>query len=165
MSMTSYIIFYQHFSFKKWQCHHILFFQYIFLKNANDIIIYFFPNIFLLRNINDVIYFFSDKVSIIFSVHHLHIYFLSISYLKLLFINWFNRQELLEKAKHKYQNGGGKERVNEYYQEDKDVAKEKKKNKYNNFPEEEKKAKRQYSKNRYNKMKENTDLFLQYKDE
>ena len=28
---------------------------------------------------------------------------------------WFNRQELLEKAKDKYQNGGGKEKAAEYY--------------------------------------------------
>ena len=28
---------------------------------------------------------------------------------------WFNRQELLEKAKDKYQNGGGKEKTPEYY--------------------------------------------------
>ena len=66
---------------------------------------------------------------------------------------WFNRQELLKKAKEKYDNGG-KEKAAKYYQDNKDVIKEKEKNKYKNLSEEEKKAKRQYYKNRYNKMKE-----------
>ena len=35
---------------------------------------------------------------------------------------WFNRQELLQKAKDKYHNCGGKEKVNEYYIENKDVS-------------------------------------------
>ena len=78
---------------------------------------------------------------------------------------WFNRQELLEKAKDKYYNGGGKEKGTEYYQENKNVIKEKEKNKDKNLSEEEKKAKRQYSKNRYSRMKENTNLVLQYYDE
>ena len=47
---------------------------------------------------------------------------------------WFNRQKLLEKPKHKYQNGAVKESATEYYQEDKVVKKEKEKNKYKNFP-------------------------------
>ena len=68
---------------------------------------------------------------------------------------WFNTQELLQKAKEKYDNGG-KEKAAKYYRDNKDVIKEKEKNKYKNLSEEEKKAKRQYSKNRYNKM---TDIY------
>ena len=37
---------------------------------------------------------------------------------------WFNRQELLPKANKKYDNAG-KEKAAEYYQENKDVIKEK----------------------------------------
>ena len=66
---------------------------------------------------------------------------------------WLNRQELLQKAKGKYDNGG-KEKAAKYYKDNKDVLKEKAKNKYKHLSEEEKEAKRQYSKNRYNKMKE-----------
>ena len=66
---------------------------------------------------------------------------------------WFNKQELLQKAKEIYDNGG-KEKAAEYYRNNKDPIKEIAKNKYTNFSEEEKEAKRQYSKNRYNKMKE-----------
>ena len=77
---------------------------------------------------------------------------------------WFNRQEVLQKTKEKYDNGG-KEKAAKYYRGNKDVIKGKEKNNYKNLSEEKKEAKRQYSKNRYNKMKENTNLFLQYKDE
>ena len=65
---------------------------------------------------------------------------------------WFNRQELLEKAKEKYDNGG-KEKTAKYYRDNKNVIKEKRK-KYKNLPEEEKEAKRQFTKDRYNKIKE-----------
>ena len=53
---------------------------------------------------------------------------------------WFNRQELLEKAKEKYDNGG-KEKAAKYYQDNKDVIKEKANDKYKNFSEEQKEAK------------------------
>ena len=66
---------------------------------------------------------------------------------------WFNRQELLQKAKEKYDHGG-KEKAAKYYRGNKDVIKGKEKNKYKKFSEEEKEAKRQYFKNRYNKIKE-----------
>ena len=66
---------------------------------------------------------------------------------------WFNRQGLLGKSKEKYDNGR-KQKAAKYYQANKDVIKEKEKNKYKNLPEEEEEAKRQYSKNRYNTMKE-----------
>ena len=63
---------------------------------------------------------------------------------------WFNRQELLQKAKKKYDNGG-KEKAAEYYQAIKDVIKEKANSKYKNVTEEEKDARKEYSKNRYKK--------------
>ena len=66
---------------------------------------------------------------------------------------WFNRQELLQKAKEKY-GQGGKEKAAKYYRGNKYVTKGKEKNNYKKFSEEEKEAKRQYFKNRYNKMKE-----------
>ena len=50
----------------------------------------------------------------------------------------FNKKELLEKAKEKYHNCGGKEKAPKYYQVHKDAIKEKEKNKYKNLPEEEK---------------------------
>ena len=66
---------------------------------------------------------------------------------------WFNKQELLQKAKEKYDNDG-KQKAAKYYQGNNDVIKEKANSKYKNLKEEEKEAKRQNSKNRYNKMKE-----------
>ena len=63
---------------------------------------------------------------------------------------WVNRQELLQKAKKKYDNGG-KEKAAEYYQAIKDVIKEKANSKYKNVTEEEKDARKEYSKNRYKK--------------
>ena len=48
---------------------------------------------------------------------------------------WFNRQELLQKAKKKYDNGG-KEKAGEYYQANKDVIKEKGNSKHNNVTKE-----------------------------
>ena len=61
---------------------------------------------------------------------------------------WFNRQKLLQKAKDRYHNSGGKEKSAEYYIENKEVLKEKANNKYRNFSEEEKEAKREYGKDR-----------------
>ena len=74
---------------------------------------------------------------------------------------WFNKKEILQKAKEKYDNGD-KEKAAEYYQANKNVIKEKAKNRYKNLSEKEKEAKN--SRNRFNKMKENANLFLQYKD-
>ena len=50
---------------------------------------------------------------------------------------WFNKQELLQKAKNRYHNCGNKEKAAEYYIENKFVLKEKA-NKYSNLSEEEK---------------------------
>ena len=55
---------------------------------------------------------------------------------------WFNRQELLKKAKTKYHNKGGKEKAAKYYEDDKEVLKEKERNKYRNLTEEEKELQR-----------------------
>ena len=41
---------------------------------------------------------------------------------------WFNRQELLEKAKYEYHSGGGKEETAKYYIANKNVLKENAKN-------------------------------------
>ena len=63
----------------------------------------------------------------------------------------------MQKAKEKYDNGAikhSKVKAAKYYQDNKDVIKEKANSKYKNLTEEEKEAKRQYYKNRYNKMKE-----------
>ena len=47
---------------------------------------------------------------------------------------WFNRQEILQKAKKRY----SKEKAAEYYLQNKDVTKEKLKNWYKNLSQEEK---------------------------
>ena len=65
---------------------------------------------------------------------------------------WFNKKELLQKAKEKYDNGG-KEKAAKYYQANIDVIKEKGKNKYKNLSEEEKEVKKEYSKNKYKEMR------------
>ena len=51
---------------------------------------------------------------------------------------WFNKQELLKKAKEKYGNNGGKERAAKYYRDNKDVFLKKARNKSKNLTEEEK---------------------------
>ena len=55
---------------------------------------------------------------------------------------WFSRQELLKKAKEKYDNKGGKEKASKYYEDNKEAIKEKARNKYKNLTEEEKKIKK-----------------------
>ena len=57
---------------------------------------------------------------------------------------WFNKKEILQKAKEKYDNCGGKEKAAKYYQGNKDVLKEKARNSYKNLSEEEKEAKKEY---------------------
>ena len=53
---------------------------------------------------------------------------------------WLNRQKSLQKAKEKYGNGG-KEKADKHYQENKEVIKEKARDKYKFFSEKEKKSK------------------------
>ena len=68
---------------------------------------------------------------------------------------WFNKQELLKKAKERYDNNGGKKKLLNIMLDNKDVLKEKATNIYKNLTEEEKELKRQYSRDSYNKLKEN----------
>ena len=50
---------------------------------------------------------------------------------------WFNRQEILQKAKERY----SKEKAAEYYLQNKEAIKEKSKNRYKKLSQEKKKAK------------------------
>ena len=69
--------------------------------------------------------------------------------------NWFNRKELLQKAKGRYHNVGGKEKAAEYYLKNRGFNKKNANNKYRSLSEEEEKeAKREYQRNRYKNMKE-----------
>ena len=67
---------------------------------------------------------------------------------------FFNRYELLQQAKDKYHNGGGKGKAIEYYILNKEVLLENAKNMYRNLSEEEEKAKREYGRNGYRNMTE-----------
>ena len=51
---------------------------------------------------------------------------------------WFNKQEVLEKAKKRYHNNGGKEKGAKNYEDNKEIIKEKARNKYKTLSEEEK---------------------------
>ena len=55
---------------------------------------------------------------------------------------WFNRQEILQKAKEKY----SKEKAAEYYKQNKEVIKEKSKKRYKNLSQEEKDKIKDYQK-------------------
>ena len=59
---------------------------------------------------------------------------------------WFNKQELLQKAKEKYGNCCGKEKAAEYYKANKDVLKEKANESYKNLSEKEKRGKKSIQK-------------------
>ena len=66
---------------------------------------------------------------------------------------WFNRQEILQKAKEKY----SKEKVAEYYKQNKEAKKEKSKEPYKNLSQEKKDKIKEYQK------KKNQEL-VQYKN-
>ena len=66
----------------------------------------------------------------------------------------FNRQEILQKAKERYY----KEKAAEYYLKNKEVKKEKARNRYRNLSEEEKNKIKEYQKKKYQEL-------LQYKKE
>ena len=68
---------------------------------------------------------------------------------------FFNRPELLQKAKYRYHNCGGKNKAAEHYIANKEVLKENAKNKYRNLLEEKKEVKIEYGRDRYKNMKEN----------
>ena len=63
-----------------------------------------------------------------------------------------NYQDKKEKARDNYHNKGGKERMKDYYQANKEIIIEKGKTRYQNLSEEEKELKRQYSRDRYKKL-------------
>ena len=60
--------------------------------------------------------------------------------------HWFNKKEILPKAKEKHDNCGGKEKAAECYQANKDVLKEKAKNRCKNLSKEEEAKKRVFKK-------------------
>ena len=61
---------------------------------------------------------------------------------------WFNRQEVLQKAKERY----SQEKAAEYYEQNKEVIKEKSRNHYKNLSEEEKNKIKEYQKKRYQEL-------------
>ena len=67
---------------------------------------------------------------------------------------WFNRQEILLKAKERY----SKVKAADYYNQNEEVIKEKSRNRYKNFSEEEKNKIKEYQKKRYQEL-------IQYKKE
>ena len=67
---------------------------------------------------------------------------------------WFNKQEILQKAKERY----SKEKAEEYYLQNREAIKEKARDCYRNLPEEEKNKIKDYQKKRYQEL-------LQYKKE
>ena len=67
---------------------------------------------------------------------------------------WFNKQEVLQKAKERY----SKEKAAEYYLQNEEAIKEKAKERYNNLSEEEKNKNKEYQRKRYQEL-------VQYKKE
>ena len=67
---------------------------------------------------------------------------------------WFNRHEILQKTKERY----SKEKAAKYYQQNKEVIKEKSINRYKNLSQEEKNKLKEYQKKRYQEL-------IQYKKE
>ena len=67
---------------------------------------------------------------------------------------WFNRQDILQKAKEKY----SKEKVAEYYLKNKEAIKKKSKNRYKNLSQEEKDKIKEYQRKKYQEL-------VQYKKE
>ena len=61
---------------------------------------------------------------------------------------WFNRQEILQKAKERY----SKEKAAEYYLQNKEAIKEKAKEHYKNLSEEEKNKIREYQRKIYQEL-------------
>ena len=72
---------------------------------------------------------------------------------------WFNRQEILQKAKENY----SKEKAAEYYKQNKDAIKEKSREHYKNLSQEEKDKIKDYQKKKYQELvqyKESIYFFL-----
>ena len=64
----------------------------------------------------------------------------------------------------KYHNLGGKEKAKEYYQNNKDILKEKARTRYQNLSEEQKEIKRKYSRNRYQELIGKLQIMSYYQD-
>ena len=90
-----------------------------------------------------MLFYFTFLLSLLFFLHNI-----KMSYY------WFNRQEILQKAKEKY----SKEKAAQYYKQNKEVIKEKSRNRYKNLSEEEKNKIKEYQKKRYQEL-------IQYKKE
>ena len=73
--------------------------------------------------------------------------------------HWFNRQEILQKAKEKY----SKEKAAEYYVQNKEVIKDKSRNRHKNLSEEEKNKIKEYQKKRYQELVQYKTQVLKYK--
>ena len=67
---------------------------------------------------------------------------------------WFNRQEILQKAKEKY----SKEKAAEYYQQNKEPIKEKSRERYKNLSQGEKDKIKEYQRKKYQEL-------VQYKND
>ena len=74
-------------------------------------------------------------------------FFIFLHHIKMSY-QWFNRQEILQKAKERYSKG----KAAEYYKQNKDAIKERSKNCYKNLSEEEKNKLKEYQKNRYQEL-------------
>ena len=61
---------------------------------------------------------------------------------------WFNRQEILQKAKKRY----SKEKTAKYYAQNKEAIKEKPRERYKNLSQEEKDKIKEYQRKRYQKL-------------
>ena len=62
--------------------------------------------------------------------------------------DWFNRQEILQKAKERY----SKEKAAEYYAQNKEVIKEKSRERYKNLSQEEKGNIKEYQRKKYQEL-------------
>ena len=72
---------------------------------------------------------------------------------------WFNRQEILQKAKERC----SKEKAAEYYLQNKEVIKEKSKSRYKNLSKEEKDKIKEYQRKRYQELIQHKKEALQNK--
>ena len=72
---------------------------------------------------------------------------------------WFNKEEILQKAKERY----SKEKAAEYYSQNKEAIKEKSKNRYKNLSKEEKDKIKGYQRKRYQQLIEYKKEALQSK--
>ena len=61
---------------------------------------------------------------------------------------WFNKQEILQKAKEKY----SKEKAAEYYSQNKEAIKEKSRESYKNLPQEEKDKIKEYQRKKISRI-------------